>query len=265
MLNLLKKISLKIAYKLWNEDDVIFMLRDKFKEITPIRNNLAYKTDGLYTVHNSDFINEPLFKQSYQLGKETGSWGSSDVHWRAYICCWAAQQVKNLEGDFVECGVNRGGLSRAVINYVDFSKLGKKFFLMDTFNGLDETFVSETEKKSGMTNETYGYTECYEDVKKTFSNFNVEIIRGSIPETLSQAKVNKVCYLSIDMNCVEPEIAAANYFWNHLVAGAIIILDDYGWPGHIEQKLAFDAFAKEKGCSILSLPTGQGLIIKKGN
>jgi hypothetical protein len=64
------------------------------------------------------------------------------------------------------------------------------------------------------------------------------------------------------MNCVEPEIQAANYFWDKLVSGAVMILDDYGFGPHIEQKKAFDIFAKEKKVEILSLPTGQAIIFK---
>jgi len=64
------------------------------------------------------------------------------------------------------------------------------------------------------------------------------------------------------MNCVIPEIAAAEYFWDKLVPGAAIVLDDYGWIGCEEQKYAFNEFAKRKGVPILCLPTGQGLIIK---
>ena len=64
------------------------------------------------------------------------------------------------------------------------------------------------------------------------------------------------------MNCVEPEIAAANYFWNMLVNGGIVLLDDYGWTNRLEQKNAFDEFANKNGLKVLPLPTGQGLIIK---
>jgi hypothetical protein len=64
------------------------------------------------------------------------------------------------------------------------------------------------------------------------------------------------------MNCVAPEIAAAEYFWDKLVPGAVVILDDYGWEAHYEQKLAFDRFAARKGVMVLTLPTGQGLIFK---
>jgi hypothetical protein len=65
------------------------------------------------------------------------------------------------------------------------------------------------------------------------------------------------------MNCVYPEIEAISFFWDKLVPGAIVILDDYNWLSHIEQKRAFDDFACGHGFEILALPTGQGLIIKR--
>jgi O-methyltransferase len=75
-------------------------------------------------------------------------------------------------------------------------------------------------------------------------------------------RAEKVCYLSIDMNCAEPEIAAAEFFWDKMVTGAAMILDDYGWLGQGVQKRAFDDFARRKRVPLLCLPTGQGLILK---
>ena len=100
-------------------------------------------------------------------------------------------------------------------------------------------------------------------VVNNFKDFsNVNIIKGKVPETLSRIVSDKVCYISIDMNSVFPEIEAAKYLWPRLVKGGIIVLDDYGWRPHINQKIAWDAFAKENGFEILPLPTGQGLIVK---
>ena len=102
----------------------------------------------------------------------------------------------------------------------------------------------------------------HDQVKKTFEGDNVEIIKGAVPDTLKQVNCRQVCFLSIDMNCVQPELAALDFFWDKLVSGGMIILDDYGYPGCIEQKNAHDSFTKTKGVMVLSLPTCQGLIIK---
>lgn len=222
---------------------------------------LTYNQDGLATMHNCDFMRDPHFVESYRRGKQTGSWGDCDVHWRAYVACWAANQGKRLEGDFVECGVNKGGLASTVMHYVNFETLPKKFYLLDTFCGLEGKYLTKQEIEFGRTGG--GYDECYDEVLETFKQFkNVKIIRGSVPETLSQVETKKVSYLSIDMNCVIPEIAAMEFFWDKLVTGAVVVLDDYGWMAHKLQKEALDRFATKKNILILQLPTGQGIIFK---
>ena len=224
-----------------------------------VRGPLNYNQDGLATSHRADFMNEARFREAYALGKQTGSWGEADVHWRAYVACWAGAKARQLAGDFVECGVNRGGLARTVIHYVDFAQLDKKFYLLDTFQGLCEEYLSEQEKVREV---DWHYEDCYEAVKRTFAGFNVEIIQGPVPDTLPRVKTEKIAYLSIDMNCALPEIEAAKFFWDKLVPGAVVLLDDYGWENHTEQKIAFDQFAFDRSVQVLPLPTGQGIIIK---
>src|SRR5271166_1685933 len=90
----------------------------------------TYIEDGLMTVHVADFCTDREFISAYEKGRATGSWDGADLRWRVYTACWAAKQASSLSGDFVECGVNRGGTSLAVMEYVNFQHLGKKFFLL---------------------------------------------------------------------------------------------------------------------------------------
>jgi O-methyltransferase len=224
--------------------------------------SVTYNHDGMLTVHNCDFVEDEKFKRAYQFGEQLDSWSKAQIYWRLHILFWAAERAVNLDGDFVECGVNRGGFSRSVIEYINFKEItGKKFYLLDTFEGLVEKYISDEEREHGV--DDYKYANCYDEVKNTFAEFeNVVIVKGAVPETLSQVTTEKVGYLSIDMNCAAPEIAAAEFFWDKMVSGAAMILDDYGWAKHIVQKHAFDEFAKQRNVPILSLPTGQGLILK---
>jgi hypothetical protein len=221
---------------------------------------LTYNTDGLATSNNCDFIQEPRFAAAYNAAKETNPWPGFTLMWRIHVVCWFAEYAKHFEGDFVECGVNTGAYARSVIEYIDFPSTGKTFYLLDTFQGLDSSLVSEEEVKAGILN--YNYRNTYEEVKKTFSPFQTKIIKGSIPGTLQECKTDKICYLSIDMNNVAPEIAALEYFWDKVVKGGVILLDDYGFPQHLLQKKAFDKFAAQRKHEILTLPTGQGVILK---
>jgi len=234
------------------------LLKGHFKiiEWTP-----RYNEDGLITTHYPTFMEDDKFITCYNSAVKENLAVSDNLHWREHTIVWAANRGKNLGGDFVECGVNKGFFSKIAMDYIGFKELSKTFFLLDTYEGLVEKYLTENEKKKGI--KAGGYEPCYKQVLSTFKDYkNVKIIKGSVPETLLQVTSKKIAYLSIDMNCVIPEIATAEYFWNKMVSGAAIILDDYGHAGHEEQRYAFDKFAKDKNVNILCLPTGQGLILK---
>ena len=59
------------------------------------------------------------------------------------------------------------------------------------------------------------------------------------------------------------EIETIKFFWNKIINYGIILLDDYAYGEEFsEQKRRWDEFIKNKNHEILTLPTGQGLIIK---
>lgn len=223
---------------------------------------VTYDQDGLTTVHNSSFMKDPDFIKAEQAGAATGSW--DHIHWRVHTILWAAHHCKNLEGDFVECGTNKGGYARAICEYLDFASLDKTFYLLDTFKGLDENLLTTEEKASGKKEYFQAfYSDCFEQVKNTFSSLpNVKLVQGSVPGTLAQVASDKIAFLSVDMNNVNPEIASLDFFWDKLIPGGMIVLDDYAYVTYNLQHDAHDKWARQKGIKILSLPTGQGLIVK---
>lgn len=218
----------------------------------------SYREDGLVTVNNCDFLKQPRYQAAYRaaLRQQAGV----NIHWRAHVTQWAAQHASRLRGDYVECGVNRAFLSMSAIHYVNFREMAdRKFFLFDTYSGLVPDLISPEDKAARR---NY-YEDCYEFVKDSFRDFsNVIVVKGIVPESLNTVNIEHVAYLSIDMNCTEPEVAALHYFWPKLVPGAMVVLDDYGFPGHQSQKQGADAFAAKNQVEILHMPTGQGLIVK---
>lgn len=227
---------------------------------------LKYSADGLHTFHNCDFIKHPRFQQAYQYGLLNARPGIS-VEWRVHVALWAATQCVPLNGDYIECGVHTGILSGAVMTWLDFERMShKKYYLLDTFEGIPLDQISTAEFASGVANMNRKYDlgdKTYMDVKEKFSKWtNCKIIRGKVPDTLDQVESTSFAYVSIDMNVTAAEIAAAEYFWPKMVPGGIMLLDDYGWESHIQQKIAFDEFALRHGIQILSLPTGQAILMK---
>lgn len=218
----------------------------------------SYNEDGLVTIHNADFLRDPQFVRAYEAALAMQP--KTFLRWRAHVTQWAGYHAKNLAGDFVECGVNRAFLSTSVINYIDFRLLHpRKFFLFDTYCGLVRELITPDDRAAYRNH----YADSYDFVQESFKDYeNVVVVKGVVPDSLSTVAIDKVAYLSIDMNCVQPEVAALKYFWPRIVSGGVIILDDYGFSGHEAQKKGADKFASSKGVKILSLPTGQGLLVK---
>lgn len=227
-----------------------------------------YQSDGLATMHNSGFLRDPRFLAAYDFGMMVGTAARLNLHieWRAWIAIWAAEQALRVAGDFVECGVNTGILSGTVARWTGFeARPERTMWLLDTFDGMPEDQLSDAEKKLGLAdyNQTYRGMDDLARIRQKFEPVaNVKIVPGRVPDTLATVTAEKVAYLSIDMNMALPEIAAVTHFWPRLSPGGVILLDDYNWLPHVNQKAAFDAFAKAHGVPILGLPTGQGVIVK---
>lgn len=225
-----------------------------------------YDSDGLRVFGKSvGFLSKERFKQAYSQGISSGHRFGSDIgiEWRVHVACWVASQCKDLEGDFVECGVNTGILSLAICNYLDFSKLNKKLYLFDTFCGIPLEQVGQTEKSNVDQHNASHYWDCYELTKQNFAHVpNARLVRGKVPDTLNDVSIEKVAYLHIDMNIVYPEIEALKFFWPKLTSRAFVLLDDYGCKSNHAQMEAMDNLARELGVEILTLPTGQGLIVR---
>lgn len=236
-------------------------LRKSLLDALPVRlirkSRILFDEDGLVSQNAAPFLVDPTFIRAYAAGDATGSWGGASIRWRAHVILWAAASVRSLTGDFAECGVNRGGLSRSVVEKLDWNAVGKRFYLLDTFEGFDPRFPPEDLSH-------WDYSAAYENVKSTFADFPaVVIIKGAVPDTLTQIDSTSFAFVHIDMNALVPEIAALEFFWPKLVPGGILILDDYGFPEHREQQRGHDAFARANGFEILALPTGQGLALKR--
>jgi hypothetical protein len=243
---------------------------------TPISNDPKapyheYCQDGLMSTHNNDFLTDERFVKAYRRGIKAAHGIDYQWQWRVYVGLWAAQTCSRLEGDYIECGVGNGFLSSAIMEYLGWNELTKNFYLFDTFEGLDERFVNPEELTKMGSVESFNmkmlnagtYTKNYQSVEENFREWDrVNLIRGAIPETLMSVSIARVAYLHIDINCAAPEIAAIDHFYPRLSMGGVILLDDYAYCGYDEQKKAMDNWASRNRVGILSLPTGQGMLLK---
>jgi hypothetical protein len=228
-----------------------------------------YAEDGLFTVHNDEFLRDPKFAEAYRRGVQAGLGVDPHIRWRLHVALWAARTALRAPGDFVECGVNAGMLSSAIMHDLDWANLPRRYFLIDTFAGPVLEQFSAEEHRSGWVAiverviASGGYVTDLERVRANFAEWpNAVVVQGVVPEVLPTAGVTQVAFLHLDLNCAAPELAALQYFWDRMAPGGLVLFDDYAHHDAPAQKHAIDEWAQARGAAVLSLPTGQGVLIR---
>jgi len=165
-----------------------------------------------------------------------------------------------IEGDFVECGVYRGGLSALMLHKILLHQIDKKLWIYDTFQGMSEpTEVDISTKNENaveafntLKNEKTGYADwCKATIDIVESTLNLisqdykkhcYFIQGKVEDSLQLATniPTRISLMRLDTDWYESTKIELETFYNILSPGGIIIIDDYRyWQG---QKLAVDEF-----------------------
>jgi O-methyltransferase len=154
---------------------------------------------------------------------------------------------ESLSGDFVECGVWKGGniiLLKKLIHKFNFKK---KIYGYDTFEGMaepsscDVNYNNKSAKKmfDEHKEKKIGFAMCsLEEVRKNIiKNTNVDnilLIKGKVETTLKIKKnlPKKISILRLDTDFYESTKIELEILFPKLVKGGVLIIDDYGfWKG----------------------------------
>jgi O-methyltransferase len=233
------------------------------------RVRVDYFADGLgVRQRNLTFLEDLAFQRAWNkvsvFNNKYWNGKTPDIQWRAHLSIWAAEQALRLEGDFAEFGVNTGILSAMIFHMTTLSETDKRFFLFDTYEGIpiEQARDSERAKSEKMNQELYKH-DAYAIATEVFEGYkNAVLVKGVLPQSLADVEIDKLCFVSFDLNLVEPEIKVINEIWDKLVPGALVVLDDYGFASFPEQHSAWNEFAASKARTIFLCPTGQGLLQK---
>lgn len=209
---------------------------------------------------------------------ETCSKYSMTSKLRMYVLSQAIKYVKNenIEGDFVECGIWKGG------NIILFNKfnllydLKKKIYGFDTFEGMSEP--DELDKHNNITAKElakeYGIKKmsdwCYSSYDHVVKNIsentifsNIFLIKGNVEQTLLEEKnlPEKISILRLDTDWYASTKIELEVLYKKLVKGGILIIDDYGhWQG---ARKAVDEYFKNKNIWLHYVDYTCRYIIKK--
>lgn len=217
-----------------------------------------FAMDMLVTMgRNMGFLEDASFMQACK--EEAQSEQDRSLLWRLHVLCWCAMNALKLDGDFVECGVYRGFCTAVAAKYLDFASLPRQWHLYDTFSGIPADQLDPGQRNP----ESFQDPTLYDSVVRRFAAYpNVFVHRGRVPEVLRDGAPQRIAFLHLDMNSAAAEVGALEILYERLAPGACVLLDDYGWYPYRAQKAAEDPFFEARGCRVLELPTGQGLVVK---
>ena len=170
-------------------------------------------------------------------------------------------EQRNVQGDYVECGVWKGGNILLFKKFMEDKKnIKKKIYAYDTFEGMtdpdeNDLIIRTSEKakdllsKSEKTSNIKGICKL-DDVKKYISTHsdldNIIFVKGDVENTLDVEEnlPEKICLLRLDTDFYRSTKKELEKLYNRVPVGGIIIIDDYGhWSGC---KKAVDEFFSDK-------------------
>jgi O-methyltransferase len=143
--------------------------------------------------------------------------------------------AQNIAGDFVECGVYKGGSAALIANILKQDQQ-RKLWLYDGFQGMPMTTDKDGAEAS---NAIGGYKASENDVIKVMNHISIKpqnysIIKGMFNDTFANHEnlPDKVAFLHCDADWYDSVSLVLNTFYERMPVGACVVLDDFGyWEG----------------------------------
>jgi hypothetical protein len=151
--------------------------------------------------------------------------------------CIETVLAENIEGDFMECGVWRGGSSifaRGV--FQAYGAIDRKVWLADSFEGMP-AITSDADTVDPDHSDIGYLAVSLEQVRQNFQTFNlfddnVRFIKGWFSDTLAHAAVERLSILRLDGDHYSSTMDALTALYDKVSPGGFIIIDDYhGFQG----------------------------------
>ena len=153
-------------------------------------------------------------------------------------------EVNQIPGDVVECGVYNGGTAAILAHFATTSPLNRTVWLFDSFEGMPKVSADDGNDAAKYVGQVVGSIEKVRYIlNKVQADANrVKIVKGHFHETFQTIRIPRIAFLNIDADWYVSVKLCLERFYDAVVPGGIISIDDYGhWSGC---KQAVDEFFK---------------------
>ena len=184
--------------------------------------------------------------------------------WNIFHCSESVLN-ENIEGDFVECGVFKGGGIILMSAIIEYNKKQKKVWAFDTFEGMskpDENDKDYSGEDAMIHWKVFNNKEfnkwCYTSLNEVKSNVsqaskrlkleldNIKYIKGDVEKTLNDNAnlPKKISILRLDTDFYKSTKKELEVLYPKLSVGGFLIVDDYGyWEG--SKKACLEYFSND--------------------
>lgn len=186
--------------------------------------------------------------------------------WATLLACKYVVN-RNIEGDFVECGVWRGGNAIVAARFFQLNGIDKNVWYCDTFEGMTRPTAADVthtglpaidhfvHADKGSHND-WGYVPL-EAVRENFAKrgllSKVRFVKGDVLDTLSQEQEDlpsQISVLRLDTDWYESTRKELDVLYPLLSVGGVVLFDDYGvWSG--SRKAVDEYFEKHQNRPLL--------------
>lgn len=173
---------------------------------------------------------------------------------RCHLLQSTARQALALPGDFIECGVYRGGTAMLLQKVLAGSN--KQLLLFDTFEGMPNNAAAGDSFSPGEMSDTSA-----ESVLARLGG-KARVYKGLIPGTFAAIPDARFAFAHVDVDIYQSIKDCCEFIYPRLSPGAFLVFDDYAFPSCAGGKRAVDEFFAGKPEVPLVLPTGQALVVK---
>jgi len=152
---------------------------------------------------------------------------------------------RDIPGDFVECGVWRGGSCMMIAHTLAaLGETSRRIHLFDTFAGMTKPGNIDRRSRDGaemisrwehfQRNDHNGWTFASLDEVRAnmaatgYPMENLVFVKGEVEQTLPHAAPERIALLRLDTDWYQSTYHELVHLWPRMAPGAALLLDDYG-------------------------------------
>jgi O-methyltransferase len=213
---------------------------------------------------SSDFSNNGEFPPDYQANDiriiRAVAPYTMTSHERIHALVSAVRYIvsNGIRGDFVECGVWKGGSIMAMaLTLLELQDGERALYLFDTFSGMTEPGLQDVDYLGRNAQQIFEAVRCdasQEEVEAAvfstgYDRSRIHFVKGPVEETVPARAPESIALLRLDTDWYQSTRHELRHLFPRLASGGVIIVDDYGhWQG---ARQAVDEYLQTPDISLL--------------